>query len=77
MPFIPSTFGRQRQAISVSFRPAWSTQGILGQQDYTEKPCLEKPKAKPNSTKPTNRTKKQSVGAVIYIYIYMHHTHSK
>jgi len=38
-PLIPA-HGRQRQQISLSLRPAWSTQQVPG---YTEKPCCKKP----------------------------------
>ena len=35
----------------MSSRPDWSTEPIPGQQGYTEKPCLKKPKGKKKASK--------------------------
>jgi hypothetical protein len=49
MPLIQNSGGRGRW-ISVSSRPAWSTE-LVPIQGYTEKPCLEKKKEKKRKEK--------------------------
>jgi hypothetical protein len=41
---------------SLSWRPAWSTEWVLGKPGYTEKPCLEKPKTKRHDTNHHHQT---------------------
>jgi hypothetical protein len=51
--FNPSTWEAEAGGF-LSSRPVWSTERAPGQdsQDYTEKPCLEKPKNKTKKKKP-------------------------
>ena len=50
-------WGRQ---ISVSLRPAWSTEGVSGQSGLAKKPCLKQTNKKTNKHHPTSTDTKAS-----------------